>query len=82
MSQLARAEQVLHAVRIAVPGVLGDAPAVLPRQVGQQPEHEPADPAAGLHPGNRPAIRASSLSVSASPPVGFYAVAHGHRLII
>jgi hypothetical protein len=33
-------EQMLHAVRVGVSGVFGDGPAVLPRQVGQQPENE------------------------------------------
>ena len=38
-------------MRIAVTGVLSDAPAVFPRQVREQPEQEPAGPAAGLRPG-------------------------------
>jgi len=38
-------------VRISVTGVLGDAPAVVPRQVREQPEQEPASLSAGLHPG-------------------------------
>jgi hypothetical protein len=33
------AEQVLHAVRAGLLGLLGDAPAVLSRQVRQQPQH-------------------------------------------
>jgi hypothetical protein len=74
-------EQVLHAVRIAVARVLGDRPAVLARQIGQQPEQEPADPAAGLHPpkpGGHPIEQPVGLRV---PPPGIYSVAHGHRLI-
>ena len=66
----------------AVAGVLGDRPAVLPRQVRQQPEHEPADPAAGLDPGEparHPVEQPVGLGV---PPAGIYAVARGHRLII
>ena len=34
-----------------VAGVFGDGPAVLARQVREQPEQEPAGPAAGLHAG-------------------------------
>jgi len=59
-------EQVLHAVRIAVTGMFGDRPTVLPRQVGQQPEHELPGSAAGLHSRERAAIRSSNLSVSVS----------------
>src|SRR3954471_9461413 len=57
-------EQVLHAVRIPVAGVLGDAPAVLAREVSQQAEHEPTRPAAGLDPGEPAAVPSSSLSAS------------------
>ena len=65
-----------------VAGVLGDAPAVLPRQVRQQPEHEPPGPAAGLHPGE-PARHPIEQPVGLGRPTsGLYAVAHGHRLII
>ena len=57
-------------------------PAVLPRQVRQQPEHEPAGPAAGLDPGE-PASHPFEQPVGLSaPPPGLYAVARGHRLII
>jgi hypothetical protein len=51
---------------IRVPSVLGDGPAVLPRQVGQQPENELVGTVAGLHPANRPAIRPRSRSASAA----------------
>jgi hypothetical protein len=74
-------EQVLHPMRIALTSVLGDRPAVLPRQVGQQPEHEPADPPAALHPrkpGGHPIEQPGGLRV---PRPGIYAVARGHRLI-
>ena len=43
-------QQVLHSVRVGLPGMLSDRPAVLARQVSQQPQHEPADPPTGLHP--------------------------------
>jgi hypothetical protein len=43
-------KQVLHPVQADVAGVLGDRPAVLPWQLGQQPEHERPGPPAWLHP--------------------------------
>jgi hypothetical protein len=43
-------QQVLHPVRRRVSGVLGDRPAVLARQVGQQSLHERARPPPWLHP--------------------------------
>jgi hypothetical protein len=45
--------------------VFGDGPAALPWQVREQPEQERSDAAAGLDPGEPPAIRSRSLSVSA-----------------
>jgi hypothetical protein len=44
-------QQVLQAVRGRLAGVLGDRPAVLARQVSQQPEHERAGVPPRLHPG-------------------------------
>src|SRR3954469_14552783 len=41
---------MLHAVRGGLAGVLGDRPAVLARQIRQQPEQEPADPRLQLDP--------------------------------
>jgi pimeloyl-ACP methyl ester carboxylesterase len=64
---------VLHAVRIGVAGVLSDAPAVLARQVRQQPEHEPACPAPGLDPGE-PARHPIQQPVGLSLPAGLAGV--------
>ena len=47
-------EQVLHPIRAGVPGVLGDRPAVLARQIRQQPEHERLGPLSWLHPAEPP----------------------------
>jgi hypothetical protein len=44
------AEQVLHPIRAGVAGMLSDRPAVLTRQVGQQPQHERPGVLAWLHP--------------------------------
>jgi hypothetical protein len=43
-------QQMLHAVRAGFPGMLGERPAVLPRQLGQQPGDERPDPPPRLHP--------------------------------
>jgi hypothetical protein len=43
-------KQVLHPVRGGIPSVLGDRPAVLARQVGQQALYEPPGPPSWLHP--------------------------------
>jgi hypothetical protein len=62
--------------------MFGDAPAVLPRQVREQPEQETARPASGLDPGEPPSHlfeQLVGLGLSAGRP---YSVAHDHRLII
>jgi hypothetical protein len=46
----ARARRCSHPVRAGVAGVLGDRPAVLARQVGQQPQHERPGVPSWLHP--------------------------------
>ena len=69
-------------MRIRVAGVLGDRPAVLPRPLSEQPEHEPANPPAGLDPrkpGRQPIEQPVGLG---APPPNIYAVARGHCLII
>lgn len=43
-------QQVLQAVRCGMPGMLGDGPAVLPRQAGQQSYNERPCPASGFGP--------------------------------
>jgi hypothetical protein len=44
------AKQVLHPIRARIAGMLGDRPAVLTRQVRQQPVHERLGPPAWLYP--------------------------------
>ncbi|MDQ0578442.1 hypothetical protein QF030_000620 [Streptomyces rishiriensis] len=75
------AEKVLHAGRTGVTGVLGDRPAVLPRQVHEQPQHEHPRPAARFHPGEPARHLAHQAIEYRLPPGKVYAVAHGHRLI-
>ncbi|KOV27861.1 hypothetical protein ADK60_19345 [Streptomyces sp. XY431] len=75
------AEQVLHAGRAGVTGVLGDRPAVLPWQVREQPQHERLCSAAGFHPGEPARHLAHQALEYRLPPSRIYAVAHGHRLI-
>jgi hypothetical protein len=74
-------EQVLHAVRVGVAGVLGDRPAVLAGQIGQQPDHERPGAPAWLDP-SEPARDPAQQRVKAGSPAGrVYAVACGHRLM-
>ena len=69
-------------MRIGVAGVLGDRPAVLPGQVSEQTEQEPACPTAGLDP-DEPTRHPIEEPVGFGlPPDTFYAVARGHPLII
>jgi hypothetical protein len=77
-------QQVLHAVRGGVSGVLGDRPAVLAGQVGQQPEHQRSGPPPGLHPPKPASDPAQQLLQPRLPAGGInpYAVAGGHRLIV
>jgi hypothetical protein len=60
-------EQVLHTVRIPVPSMLSDAPAVLARKIGQQPEHESTSPMPGLDPDEPPGHPIEEL-VGLGPP--------------
>jgi hypothetical protein len=78
------AQEVLHAVRAGIPGVLGDRPAILAWQVGQQPQQERPGPAAWLHPA-KPACDPAQQLLQPRLPAGRinpYAVAGGHRLIV
>jgi hypothetical protein len=77
-------QQVLHAVRGGLAGVLGDRPAVLTGQVRQQPEHQPPGPPPRLHPAEPARYPAQQLLQPRLPAGGIdlYAVASGHRLIV
>jgi hypothetical protein len=76
-------QQVLQAIRGGISGVLGDRPAVLARQVGQQPHHERPGPPSGLHPAEPARDPTQQLLQPRLPAGGInpYAVACGHRLI-
>jgi len=74
-------QQVLHAVRGGLAGVLGERPAVLLWQVSQQPEHERPGVPSGLHPAKPASDPAQQLVQPRPPPGRSYAVARGHRLI-
>jgi hypothetical protein len=63
------AEQMLHPIRAGVADLLGDRPAVLARQVGQQPAHERPGPPAWLHPAE-PARDPAQQLVQARLPSG------------
>jgi hypothetical protein len=63
-------QQVLQPIRRGVSNVLGDGPAVLDRQVRQQPEHQILRAAARLHPANRQAIRPINSLIRAPNTLG------------
>jgi hypothetical protein len=72
---------MLHTVRIPVPGMFADAPTILARKIGQQPEQESTSPTPGLDPGKppgHPIEEPVGLGLPTSRP---YSVAHGDRLI-
>jgi hypothetical protein len=77
------AQQVLHPIRAGIAGVLGDRPAVLAWQVGQQATHERPGPPPQIHPAKPTRDPTQQLVQQLLPPGGIYvyAVACGHRLI-
>ena len=62
-------QQVLHPIGAGIAGVLGDRPAVLTRQVGQQPQHERPGPPARLDPA-KPARDPTQQLLQARLPSG------------
>ena len=75
-------QQVLHPVRVGLPGVFGHRPTVDPWQFAQQPAHHHPDPAAWLDPGEPGCDAAHQLVVLPLPSVNVYAVASGHRMVM
>src|SRR3954468_11556820 len=72
-------QQMLHAIRRGLAGMLGESPAVLARQVGQYPEQDPADPTPALDPGE-PAGDPIGQLIDPGPPRGrSYPDTRGHR---
>lgn len=74
--------QVLHAVGSGLPCPLGDRPAVLARQVRQQPEHQPAGPPAGFDPCESASDPPHGHLERLPPTAGIYVVTCGHRLLV
>ena len=75
-------QQVLHPVRSPVPGMLGDRPAVLARQLGQQAQHERPGPAPRLHPAEPGTGPGHQLIECPHPAARVYAGASGRQKII
>jgi hypothetical protein len=75
-------QQVLHPVRRRVTGMLGDRPAVLARQFGQQAQHERPRPAPRLHAAEPGPDLDHQLIEYPQPAARVYAVASGHQQII
>jgi hypothetical protein len=74
-----RGQQVLHAIGAVVPDVLGQAPAGLSGQLGQQSEHERFGATAGFYAGEPAGDAAQQLVEDLLPAGRGYAVAGGHR---
>jgi hypothetical protein len=75
-------QQVLHPIGGRVTGVLGDGPAIHPRQPREQPKDEPPGMPAALHPGEPATNPPHRFGETRTPPVRVYAVPRGHRNII
>jgi len=75
-------QQVLHPVRSPVPGMLGDRPAVLARQLRQQAQHERPGPAPRLRPAEPGTGPGHQLIEYPQPAARVYAGASGHQKII
>jgi hypothetical protein len=74
-------QQVLQTVRARVPGMLGESPTVLARQVRQQPQHERPYPVPGFHP-TEPSRDATHQDLERFLPAArIYALTCGYRLI-
>ena len=69
--------QIRMLLSCRVAGVLGDGPAVLPWQVSEQAEQEPAGPAAGLDTGEPAGHPIEEPVGLGGPALRFYAVTHG-----
>jgi hypothetical protein len=65
-----------------VPSVLGDALAVVARQVSQQPQHERPRPPPRLHVGEPARNPANRVTEYPQPPERVYAMAYGHCTIV
>jgi hypothetical protein len=75
-------QHVLHAVRGGFPGPLGDCPAVLARQVRQQPEHQFPRSASGFDP-REPSRYPAHQALERLLPAGrVYPATCGHRVIV
>ena len=75
-------QQPLHPPGTPLPSVLGDRPAVHPRQARQQATQERRHPAPRLDPGEPPADPQHQLIEFPPPAIQVYAEASGHRTII
>jgi hypothetical protein len=75
-------QQVLHPVRRHVPGMLGERPAVHPRQLGQQPQRERPCPVPRLQPAETGPGPGHQLIQYPQPPARVYAGAIGRQKII
>jgi hypothetical protein len=73
---------MLHPIRRGLAGVLGDRPAIRPRQPREQAEHQPADSTSRLDPTEPVRDPTHQLIEPTQPPVRVYPEVRGHRQII
>jgi len=76
-----RRQQPLHSPGAIFPGMLGDRPAVHPRQPCQQAPHERRHPPPRLDPGEPAADPQHQLLEFPPPVIQVYAEASGHRAV-
>ena len=72
-------QQVLQRIRCLRAAVLGDGPAVLPVQIGQQPEHQRGGVPAWFVPGEPATDPVQQVTEPGPPSVRVYAMRRGHR---
>jgi hypothetical protein len=72
-------QQMLQRIRCLRAAVLGDGPAVLPVQIGEQTEHQLGCVSACFVPGKRAADPVQHVSEPGPPSVRVYAMRRGHR---
>jgi hypothetical protein len=72
-------QQMLQPVRGSITAVLGDRPAVLPAQVGHQPQHQRGGVPTRLVAGEPRSDPVSHFAEAGPPSVRVYAMRRGHR---
>ena len=72
-------QQVLQSIRCLRAAVFGDGPAVLPVQIGQQPEYQLGRMSSRFVPGEAATDPVKEVTETGPPSVRVYAMRRGHR---